>query len=249
MWQSSDTTGNLRIGTDGDDFVGCDFARQRYYYAKPAPEKDAFIPCRHAMVNLFFRWAIANDMLLLHAAAVGWKGKGVLIVGRGGSGKSTFSVTCLTEGLDFVSDDYTLLSASGERKAMPLYTVVALNPDMQRRLPQLGTPLLKEDGSVEGGKPQFQIPGDRYSQALSIHAVILPAVTGQEEPSIRPVAPGRALTQVIHSTITQTESRRDPALVQKMASRLRDLPVYQMDMSTDLTKNPAFLRRFIEKEF
>lgn len=249
VWQSQDSTGTLRIGTDDDSLVGCDFVRQHYYFARPEPADSGYMRSRHVMVNAFARWARSNDMLLFHAAAVGTGGKGVLIAGRGGSGKSTFAISCLAEGLDFVSDDYTLISASGPLRAMPLYTIVALREDMYKKFPQLGKPLLEEDGSFRGGKPQFQVPPERFSPSLDIQAIIMPRVAGDTEPSIAPIPPGKAMAQLIHSTITQIEFRRDTALIQQMAQRLSTLPVYEMSMSTDLTKNPAFLRSFIEKEF
>lgn len=249
VWQSRDETGTLRIGTDDDSLVGCDFVRQKYYFARPKPKDSGYMRSRHVMVNAFARWAHANDKLLFHAATVGTGGKGVLIVGRGGSGKSTFAVSCLAEGLDFISDDYTLLTASGPLQAMPLYSIVALREDMYPKMPQLGQPILEEDGSFRGGKPQFQVPGERFSPSLDIQAIIMPKIAGDAEPSIAPIPPGRVMTQLIHSTITQIESRRDTALIQKMATRLSPLPIYEMRMSTDLKKNPAFLRSFIEKEF
>ena len=249
VWQSRDATGTLRIGTDDDSLVGCDFLRQRYYFARPKPAHSGYMRSRHIMVNAFARWAHANGKLLFHAAAVGTGGKGVLIVGRGGSGKSTFAVSCLAEGLDFVSDDYTLITAQGPLRAMPLYTIVALREDMYQKFPQLGTPILEEDGSFRGGKPQFQVSPERLCPHLDIHAIIMPRIEGASEPSIAPVHPGKVMTQLIHSTITQIESRRDTALIQQMARRLAGLPVYEMSMSTHLTRNPAFLRSFIEKEF
>ncbi len=249
VWQSSDETGSLKIGTDDDSLVGCDFARQRYFFARPKPQNSGYMLTRHVMVNAFARWAKANNKLLFHAAAVGTGGKGVMIAGRGGSGKSTFAVSCLAEDLDFVSDDYTLITASGELLAMPLYTIVALREDMYGEFPQLGKPLLEEDGSFRGGKPQFQVPAERFSSALNIKALIIPKIAGDDEPSIAPIPPSKVMIHLIHSTITQIESRHDTALIQQMAQRLSGLPVYEMRMSTDLKKNPAFLRSFIEKEF
>lgn len=249
VWQSRDATGTLRIGTDDDSLVGCDFARQRYYFARPKPAGSGYMRSRHVMVNAFARWARSNDKLLFHAAAVGTGGKGVLVAGRGGSGKSTFAISCLAEGLDFVSDDYTIITASGPLRAMPLYTVVALREDMYQRFPRLGKPILEEDGSFRGGKPQFQVPPERFSPSLDIQAIIMPKIAGDAEPSITRISPGGVLAPLIHSTITQIEFRRDTALIQQMAQRLSALPVYEMRMSTDLTKNPAFLRSFIEKEF
>ena len=248
VWQSADDTGTLKIGTDDDSLVGCDVARQRYYFARPEPATSAYLKSRHIMVNAFARWARYNGMLLLHAAAVGAGGNGVLIAGRGGSGKSTFAVSCLAQGLDFVSDDYTLITADGPLEAKPLYSVVALREDMYKSFPQLGSPMLESDGSFRGGKPQFCVPKERFSESLDIKALVMPVIAFDEEPSISRVSPGKIMTQLIHSTITQIEFRRDTALIQQMLRRLSSLPIYEMRMSTDLAKNPAFLRRFIEKE-
>lgn len=242
VWKSQDATGNLKIGTDDDSLVGCDLVRQRYYFARALPKKDPQLTCRHIMVNAFARWAKYTDKLLLHAAAVGDHGTGVLVVGRGGRGKSTFAVSCLAHGLDFVSDDYTLLTASGPLTAMPLYSVVGIRTDMCEKLPQLGTPTAQVLG-----KPLFEVPAERFCKQLNIRAIIMPLVAGDEAPSIYPIPKSNAMAQLIHSTITQIESQHDTALVRTMSMRLGGLPVYEMRMSPDLSKNPAFLRSFIER--
>lgn len=244
VWKSRDETGSLMIGTDRDVLMGQDFSRKRFYCAQPAPKEEWQLACRHIMVNAFAFWAKHSDKLLLHGAAVGIDGTGVLVVGRSGRGKSTFAVSCLTEGLDFVSDDYTLLTASGPLEAMPLYSCVGVRQDMWEKLPQLGQP-----SAMILGKPLFEIPGERYCPKLKIKAIVMPMVAGDDEPSIYPISRTGAMAQLIGSTITQLESRHDTALIQKMSARLAQLPVYEMRMSTDLTKNPAFLRSFIEKEF
>jgi len=45
----------------------------------------------------------------LHSACVSWKGKGLLLAGRGGAGKSTLSLALAQAGMDFLSDDRTLV--------------------------------------------------------------------------------------------------------------------------------------------
>ena len=243
VWKSRDATGSLMIGTDRDVLQGQDFARKRFYSAQPEPKVEDQLSCRHSMVNAFAFWAKHSDKHLVHAAAVGWGGQGVLVVGRGGRGKSTFAVTCLTEGLDFVSDDYTLLTASGALEAMPLYSCVGLRQDMWEKLPEMGQPT-----TMVLGKPLFELEGSRYCPRMAIKAVIMPLVAGDEDPSIYPIPKSNAMAQLISSTASQLEFRHDAAQIQKLSMRLAGLPVYEMRMSTDLKKNPAFLRSFIEKE-
>lgn len=248
MWRSGDDTGSLQIGTDSQRMIGADCVRRRYYYAMPQPEGVDTVVYGHTVAGLFSRWAGDAGMILMHAAAVGSGGKGVLIVGRSGSGKSTFSVSCLMEGLDFVSDDYVLLSRTGPVEAMPLYTNIAVNPDMYERMPpseRLSAPAYADWWN---GKLHFHLDRKEFCPSLEIRAIVMPRVTGGEEPAIALSPLGAAMTQLIHSSLEQLERYRDTQLVRQMAARLGHLPVYEMQMSTDLTKNPAFLRRFIEKE-
>lgn len=249
VWQSHDATGSLQIGTDRHRLLGSDIVRRRFYYSRPKPDDVDYAVYGHTLAGLFSRWASEADRILLHAAAVGWEGKGVLIVGRSGSGKSTFSVSCLTAGLDFVSDDYTLVSASGPLQAMPLYTSVAVNPDMYHKLPQLGDPSVQPSAAWCNGKLQFRLQRHQLCPALDINAIIMPKISGRDQPAIYPASAGPAMTQMLHSSLTQLDRNRDTDLMRTIASRMGSLPVYEMHMSTDLTKNPAFLRSFIEKEF
>ena len=50
----------------------------------------------------------------LHAAGLALHGKGVLVPGASGSGKSTTSVTLVRAGFDFLSDDTVFLTSSAD---------------------------------------------------------------------------------------------------------------------------------------
>lgn len=248
VWRSQDETGTLMIGTDRDILMGQDWVRKRFYYARPQPSTIDCIVYGHAVAGLFSRWASASGYLMIHAAAVGVNGKGVLVVGRSGSGKSTFSISCLVAGMDFVSDDYVLIPATGDITAMPLYTNIAINPDMYQKLPP--SEKVKEPACADwwNGKLHFHLQKQDFCENLDIRAIVMPKVSGNDEPSIVTSPMGAAMTQMIYSSLEQLERCRDVGLVRQMAMRLQKLPIFEMNMSTDLTKNPAFLRSFIEKE-
>lgn len=226
-----------------------DRERRRFYYVQPKPPGEDYMVHGRTTVFSFSRWASASDLIMLHAATVGIDGKGVLVVGRSGSGKTTFALSCLLDGLDFVSDDYTLLSASGTLQAMPLYSMVGVTQEVCRRFPQLDTLSSLPPKALSNGKTQFIIPAQRFAESLEVKAIILPVVRGESEPSIQPVAQGRAMIHLLHSTALQTGREQDTGLIRQMAQRLARLPVYEMRMSTDLNKNPAALRQFLEKNF
>lgn len=52
-----------------------------------------------------------QHMVSLHAACVGLAGRGLLLMGASGSGKSTVALHCLLDGLDFISEDSVFVSA------------------------------------------------------------------------------------------------------------------------------------------
>jgi hypothetical protein len=54
---------------------------------------------------VFVLAARALGLVPLHAACVGWHGRGVLLLGASGSGKSTLALCSLLQGLDFLAED------------------------------------------------------------------------------------------------------------------------------------------------
>lgn len=246
VWQSRDETGFLQIATDLNTLVGCDRSRHSFYYCSP-PAPGAKVRGGKMLAPLFSLWAEMEDLLLLHAAAVGNDGGGVLIVGKSGSGKSTLSLSCLLDGMEFIGDDYILITASGPLRARPIYTLAAANQDVLDQLPLDKVPSVYVD-HLSNGKPQLVLGGGLMCPELPIKAVVLPVVSGEEEPYFQKVDHGGVLTKLIHSSTSQINICRNTQLIRRMSMRLFTLPCYEMHVSPQLMKNPAALRRFIEEE-
>ena len=82
---------------------------------------------------------------LVHAGAVGTRDGGVLLVGKGGSGKSTTTFTCLDSGLAYVSDDYCIIENSSIPYTHSLYSTGKLNAEDVGRFPRLMPALYNYD--------------------------------------------------------------------------------------------------------
>ena len=75
----------------------------------------------------------------LHASAVALGGKGVLILGRSGSGKSELALMLMALGCALVSDDRTLVTRAGDR-------LIASAPDAIRgQIEMRGVGILRAD--------------------------------------------------------------------------------------------------------
>ena len=89
-------------------------------------------------------WALENDDLLVHGAAVGWAEDGLLLTAQGGSGKSTTALACLQAGLNYTGDDYVLLSGQAP-DIYSLYNTAKLYPQhLHKTLPELAKCVFSE---------------------------------------------------------------------------------------------------------
>jgi hypothetical protein len=83
-------------------------------------------------------WTKNHDRQYVHAGAVGLPTGGVLIAGKGGSGKSTSCVACIDSALNYASDDYCLVSRKPQPYVYSLYNTVKLvGMDDFQRFPKL----------------------------------------------------------------------------------------------------------------
>lgn len=244
VWVSRDQSGSLYVNS-GLGLIGADHERRRYYFGQ-TPESDLGDRAgNHPMIVPLFRWALDSGMLVMHCAAAGAAGRGALICGRGGQGKSTLALSCMKLGMDFVSDDYVLLTGNGPLSAMPIYKTAGMNPDMEKVLGP-GLPILNRENSFRD-KLLLDASKVEYCSSLPIRAIIFPVLG--DVPGIAKAEPGKALVQMIHSSITQLRVWRDPKINAFMLDRLKGLPVYEMRLGRDLMENAAYLRDFLMREF
>lgn len=243
VWNMKDENGEVRI-LSGYFLRGLDTKNRRFYMCNCNDDESNDLGYAHAMINLINLWAKNSGYILFHGAVTGTEGKGVIIAGRGGAGKSTLSITCLKRGMQFIADDYFLMSASGSVTAFPLYRNLGLNPDSAERL-GMDLPVLRVD-ERRGGKFLYDSSSMNYADSLDIKGVIFPHIAHAEEPSIVPSADKAALTQIIHSSVTQFEEKNNAALIMKMAQRLKDLPIYEFSLSEDTMLNSEYLENFIK---
>lgn len=83
---------------------------------------------RSAPLRTLLHWTLMDrGRHLVHGAVVGDQTAGVLLVGRGGSGKSSTALQCLAAGMSFLGDDYVAIAADPPR-AYSLYSTAKLGP-------------------------------------------------------------------------------------------------------------------------
>jgi hypothetical protein len=120
----------------------------------------------------------AQGLVPLHAACVGRGGQGILLLGSSGSGKSTVSLHCLLEGLDFLAEDSVLVDPNG--LATGVANFLHVRADSLRFLGDAGSaalirasPVIRRRSGVEKFEIDLRRPQYRLAAApLRIGAVV-----------------------------------------------------------------------------
>ncbi|WP_319437478.1 glycosyltransferase [Mycobacterium sp. RTGN5] len=86
---------------------------------------------RSAPLRTLLHWILMDrGRHLVHGAVVGDEKAAVLLVGRGGSGKSSTALQCLAAGMQFLGDDYVAIAADPPR-AYSLFSTAKVAPSQR----------------------------------------------------------------------------------------------------------------------
>jgi hypothetical protein len=193
-------------------------------------------------------WLEPGGCQLVHAGAVGAPEGGILLVGKGGSGKSTTALACLMDGFSFAADDYCVLTATQPVQIYSLYCSAKLAEDSRRRLPALAEAIYNP-GTASREKALYlinRIFPERVSTEFPLRAILLPRVAGTDATSLTPVSSARAFRALAPSTIFQLAGAGVTAL-QTLAGIIRGVPCFEIAVGADLPGIPAAIRMLLQR--
>jgi len=186
------------------------------------------------LVTILDWWLAERDLHCIHAAAVGLESGGVLLAGRGGSGKSTTALACLRSPLRYVADDYCVLSVAGAPHAHALYSSAKLARSQLDRLAPGAQSEPCDDKEVVFLAGAFRA---KLLAGFPIRAVLAPRITGRARTTVADVSPGEAMRALAPSSLFQLGGARQRRLA-AIARLVRTVPCYRLDLGTDLDAIP-----------
>jgi hypothetical protein len=184
-------------------------------------------------------WMGGHGRQLVHSAAVGTSGGGVLITGKSGSGKSTTALACLESGLLYAGDDYVIVSADPLPHAFSLYNTAKVVPERLDAFPRLAAYIDNAD-RLDTEKALVFIKGAhamQLSAGFPLNAVLVPRVTGIRDTIIRKTSPAVSLAALAPSTIF-AHPRGGEAEFRFLARLVKRLPAYVIECGTELAQIP-----------
>jgi hypothetical protein len=225
-----------------------DSERNRAWYwvedAGRIPYWDESAPLRY----ILDWWLRDNGVHLVHAGAVGTPHGGAILVGKGGSGKSTSTLAALRSELDFAGDDYVGVSLEPSPWVHSLFSTGKLVPEHAERLPFLA-PVLTVDPS-RNLKPNALGPAkavvyanehwpERVTAGFPLRAILVPRVTPERsEARIVPISRSMALAALAPSTVLQMHVDGRDSL-ERMRHLAQSAPCFVLEAGSDIPSIPS----------
>jgi hypothetical protein len=194
-------------------------------------------------------WLRQRGLQLIHAGAVGTPTGGVLLAGKGGSGKSTTALTCLNSDLLYLSDDYSLVKIDPVPYIYTIYNTAKVRPDNLQRVPHLSHALTHGD-YLNSEKALFFIHQhypERIVKRLPIRAILLPRVMGCRDTTVEPASPRDSFAALTLSTLHQLAGS-GKELLQTINQLVNQVPAYYLNLGTDLAQIPVVISNVLQEE-
>jgi hypothetical protein len=192
-------------------------------------------------------WMELNGRQLVHAAAVGLDGEGVLMPGRGGSGKSSTALACLLHGFEYVSDDYLALELGPEPRVYPLYWTAKLDPDS-----------LKEHRGLADGCLMMEAPGfekavlfleKKYASqlpaSLGIRRILKPTISGSVETTFEGIGEREMVLALAAETLVHLP-HTGAGTIAFLERATREIPCSKLLLGSDRDRIPEAIRQSLQ---
>ena len=148
--------------------------------------------------------ARTQALVPLHAACVGHEGRGALLLGASGAGKSTFMVESLAQGLEFLAEDSVLVQPRSLR-ATGVANFLHLRADSLRFVTSAAltrhirnSPVIRRRSGARKFELDLRRPGLRLARApQQLRALVFLSAAPARGRLLRPLTPRAARTRLI----------------------------------------------------
>lgn len=189
-----------------------------------------------------------RNIQFIHAGLLDHGGKGLVFVGKGGSGKTTTSVACFLDGFGYLGDDFIALemTSKGRLVGHALYATCLIERDHFSRFPELaaiGHPpnhaeeekLLVHLGDYEAG---------RFARRTRLAAVVLPRVVDAAETTYRRASPMDAMLALAPSSVIMLPGAA-PRSLEKFSRLVATTPAFRLEVGRNVGGIAPAVRRLL----
>ena len=199
--------------------------------------------------TLFHWWMERHGCQLVHAAAVGAAGQALLVVGKGGLGKSSTALACLEAGFEFMGDDYVIVRHEPRPTVYGLYATAKINREDIERFSAFKPFLYKTEVPADEKAVLFLHPpfASQLRAEMPLAAIAVPRVVEGEDTGFVPET-----RSVVHQAASFTTMSQLPYAgdhTHRLFTQLCDkLPGYRIELGRDRGRLTGAIRSFLGDE-
>jgi len=187
-------------------------------------------------------WLVGHGCVLVHGAGVGNSTTGILLTGRGSSGKSTTALACLGAGLLYAGDDRVAIGMEPTPWLYSVYNTARLGIGGRFAFSDLVSGIPNPQPS-SGPKLEVFIhqhcPG-AIARGFPLMAIVLPRVSHCSYSRLRAASGAEVLMALAPTTILSLPGA-DQGILNRMTRLARQVPSYVLEVGTDLAQIPAII--------
>lgn len=200
-----------------------------------------------APLRTILHWWMSNHQRqLIHAGAVGNAEGGVILVGKGGSGKSSTCLLCLESPLLYAGDDYCLIATALAPHVHSIYSSGKIEANDIGRFPFLA-PALSNADRLDREKALYflhqHFPG-KISAGFPIRAILVARVTGRRETGLKKISDAASLLALAPSTIFQLPGAGHESF-KSLSNVVKQVPSFVLELGTNFAEIPATISRLL----
>lgn len=199
-------------------------------------------------LRLFLHWAYAAvGMRLTHAATLGLNGRGALIAGASGSGKSGTTLAGLLNGLDSVGDDYVLVEDGPSLVAHSVFAMLKQDREGFRRA---GVAIAELDAAEVNWRGKIELDASKLcakglASRMEIHALLLPEIARSRRTEVEKIASHEAALALAPSAVFQLPGDATEGF-RFFADIVKRLPAFRVKLSEDPVEIAGTIGSFLE---
>ncbi len=212
--------------------------KQFPYYIRASPLRD-----------ILYWWSKTNKLQMLHSASVGVPQGGVLLVGKGGSGKSTTAISCINSNFSYAGDDYCLMTSDPIPMIYSLYNSAKLNFDSIKRFPNALNCVNNKNFAKNNEKAVLfihKLKSVKISSSFPVKALLLPCVSNKKETSIEKISSATGLQALAPSSIFQLPGATQDDFL-NISNLVRKTPSYVLKLGSDFDSIPYKISELIKR--
>lgn len=225
--------------------------RGAIYRSRDRQVKNPFFADSFFAVNLMQRVMSCRQFYTIHASCAEVNGRGVIITGPGGRGKSTSGYALARKGHPFLNDEKILLKLQGDSyRACSITDIFKIRQNaIDRFFPELAAaqPIYRPDEEEYCFKTSF-MPGMQVAVECNADILLILKQVDQPGSQARQINPARAVGELFPVTMNPRSIKNNMEKFDFLTDFLQQVTCYQIDFGYDMDKFAQLVEELVSRQ-